>query len=159
MKKIFCLVFILIIILSFTGCGNITNEQLSQIENLDSKTLIDTIKEKYEVEYTGNDIEYNLSNMKDKKFVIIGVSTLSDYYGYGFNHTEEKLFCVKVKPVLDTSKEDWYIYLDREYWDDYYQALIKEGSIKKTVFICEIPSLYYQDGQGQMAYGNGAYWN
>lgn len=159
MKKIFYLVIVICLFFNLVSCSNVDNEKLSQIENIDSKTLIDIIKEKYEVEYTGNDIEYNIPNMKDKRFVIIGTSTLSDYYNYGFSNTEEKLFCVKVKPTLDTSKEDWYIYLDREYWDDYYQTLVKEGSIEKTVLICEVPSLYYQDGQGQMAYGNGAYWN
>lgn len=164
MKKIFCLVFIVYLLLNLVGCSNVDNEEInissspmpSTASKTDEQVIKDTMTE-YNVKYFGKDIEYNMSNMLDKEFFIIGTVSLSDYYNYGFSDVEDTSFCIKFKPLYNTSKEEWYIYWDRQSFKEFYDDLIgKDDTL--IMAICKIPKLYFNKNQQQMAKGIRAFW-
>ena len=163
MKKIFGLALVVCLVLGLVGCSDVDNRSIdvpppSPTETLSNELIFDILKEKYDVEYLGKDIEYNIPNMLDKEFAVAGNAILSDHYNYGFEDAEEKYYCIKVEPLYNTSKEDWYVYLNREYFNEFYDELIIVGE-KYAVFICSIPSIYYTKGQSQMAFGHNIAWN
>lgn len=163
MKKTFGLALVVCLVFSLVGCSDADNRGIDvppppPTETLSNELIFDILKEKYDVEYLGKDIEYNIPNMLDKKFAVAGNAILSDYYNYGFEDAEEKYYCIKVEPLYNTSKEDWYVYLNREHFNEFYDELIIVGE-KYAVFICSIPSTYYTKGQSQMAFGHNIAWN
>lgn len=167
MKKVFYLVLVICLVFSLVGCSDVDNEYTdipnystsstpSTASKTDEQVIKDTMTE-YNVKYFGKDIEYNMSNMLDKEFFIIGTVSLSDYYNYGFSDVEDTSFCIKFKPLYNTSKEEWYIYWDRELCKEFYDDLIGEEN-KLIMAICKIPKLYFNKNQQQMAKGIKAFW-
>lgn len=167
MKKIFGFVIVVCLVLGLVGCSDIDNEYTdipnystsstpSTASKTDEQVIKDTMTE-YNVKYFGKDIEYNMSNMLDKEFFIIGTVSLSDYYNYGFSDVEDTSFCTKFKPLYNTSKEEWYIYWDRQSFKEFYDDLIgKDDTL--IMAICKIPKLYFNKNQQQMARGIRVFW-
>ena len=167
MKKIFGLVIVVCLALNLVGCSDISNEYTdisnystspmpSTASKTDEQVIKDTMTE-YNVKYFGKDIEYNMSNMLDEEFFIVGTVSLSDYYNYGFDDIEDTSFCIKLSPLYDTSKEDWYIYWDRQSCKEFYDDLIGKDDVL-IMAICKIPKSYFNKNQQQMAKGIMAFW-
>ncbi|NMB96837.1 MAG: hypothetical protein GYA02_09545 [Clostridiaceae bacterium] len=132
MKKVFYLVVVICLVLGLIGCTDVSTDRIQtpiiSTPTPDSdKEALEKIMEERNIKYFGKDIEYNIPNMLDKEFIVVGYAELSDYYNYGFDDLEEHCFCIKIKPKFDTSNNDWYIYLDREDFNRVYDDLIEKN--------------------------------
>lgn len=104
--------------------------------------------EEYNISLTGKEVQFNLSNNLNKEFYLNGNVELCDYYNYGYTN-ESKFFCGKLTPVDGGYSDSWYLYFNRDSFNDAYQALL-EGNMDMKI-IAKIPTNGYERGQGNMA--------
>lgn len=93
------------------------------------------------------DVQFNMKNNLDKKFVIAGIANLGDYYSFGFND-DENYFCIKLD-TDDTSADSWYLYCDRVTFSKLFTDL--ENGHNIITATCIIPEKLYESKQGNLA--------
>lgn len=108
------------------------------------------------VSLSWKDIQYDMPNNLDKKFMVAGIAELSDYYNYGFRGREDDYFSISVTPYDGKYTNRWYLYLNRESFQELFNSL-KEGE-RVIIATCEIPEFVYKEGQGNMAFVSQARW-
>ena len=130
-----------------------TDKLYIDIENIESdptKSTFDLYVEENRIKLSCTDVQYNMSNTLDNKFILKGVASLSSYYNYGFDDSiEPNYFCIMVTPSGGSFSDRWYIYCERDVFRDFYSDLKAKDRYIETV--CYIPSSYYEAGQGNMA--------
>ena len=102
---------------------------------------------KYNLTIKAKDVQFNMKNNLDKKFVISGIATLGDYYNFGFTD-DENYFCINLD-IDDTSLDSWYLYCDRSTFSK-LSADLESGS-KVITATCVIPKKLYESKQGNLA--------
>ncbi|OMD44285.1 hypothetical protein [Paenibacillus odorifer] len=138
-----------IVLTVFVGCANNSTDE-------SSKKLVDTYKQKSNIDLEAKDVQFDMANLLDEPFVIAGVAALSDYYNYGF--TDEKmLFSVKLTPFDGKSSGAWYLYFDRN--ND--AALFKRLKTGEAVIVtaASVPKSIYDSNQGNMAIASTPVWS
>ncbi|MGE7673084.1 hypothetical protein ACQKMV_05780 [Lysinibacillus sp. NPDC094403] len=105
-------------------------------------------KDRYMLDLTGKDVQYDLANNLSKDFFLSGTAEICDYYNYGYTN-EKSYFCVQLTPFDGDSSDSWYLYFDREEFQKIYKVLlIDEFYIRVSAYI---PKNNYIQGQGNMA--------
>lgn len=134
------------------------DEALGTEKNLEKSLVLQVeeyIKEN-KVSYSWKDVQYDMANKLNEKFVVAGEAELSDYYNYGFRGKEKDYFAVRITPYDGDYTNTWYLYLHRESFEKLFSSL-KEGN-RTVIATCEIPRYIYKEGQGNMAFVNQAQW-
>jgi len=152
---ILCFAFLL------TACGKESNEEVevdktSQDVPASERYATDYVEpalsedEKFmdDVELTGKEVQFNLSNNLNTEFYLNGNVELCNYYNYGYTN-ETDFFCGQLTPVDGGYSDSWYLYFHRDSFDSVYKALLN-GSVNMKI-IAKIPSKGYKRGQGNMA--------
>lgn len=175
MKKYALIILVLWMLISLIGCSTkILEEEYKGFEteiqptmqdeapgtekNLEKSLVLQVeeyIKEN-KVSYSWKDVQYDMANKLNEKFVVAGEAELSDYYNYGFRGKEKDYFAVRITPYDGDYTNAWYLYLHRESFEKLFDSL-KEGN-RTVIATCEIPRYIYKDGQGNMAFVNQAQW-
>jgi hypothetical protein len=84
------------------------------------------------------DVQYNMKNNLNQYFSLEGSAELDDYYNYGFNTSlEEDYFCLSVTPSGGSYSDRWYIYCNKESFQEVFDETIDNGSISVKM-ICAI---------------------
>lgn len=112
--------------------------------------------EKNQIKLTAKDVQYDMSNNLDQKFVIKGTIELDDYYNYAFSKFEKVAFSTYIIPENGKYSDGWYIYFDREVYSNLFD-LLKEREVSIMIG-AYIPTLNYSDNQGKMAIAHVADW-
>lgn len=114
-------------------------------------------KDRYILDLTGKEVQYDLANNLSKKFYLNGTVELCNYYNYGYTN-EKAYFCGQLTPVDGGYSDSWYLYFRRDTFKDAYQKLLNgDVNMRISAFI---PSESYMRGQGNMAIVNEmeTYW-
>lgn len=120
-----------------------------QITVIPELSLFETYLNENQITLTAREVQYNMGNNTDSKFILEGVAELSDYYNYGFNDWTDDYFCLEVYPD-ETYTNRWYIYCHRDSFVNLFDKALKDSYIYVQM-ICEIPSYVYQKNQGNLA--------
>lgn len=104
--------------------------------------------EKYDANVTEKEVQFNMANNLEQPFYLEGTVELCNYYNYGFTN-EKGYFCGKLIPFDIDGSNSWYLYFNRDIFDDVYDRLLT-GTVELSI-IAEIPATIYKDGQGNMA--------
>lgn len=99
---------------------------------------------------TGKDVQYDMANNLDEKFVIDGRAELNDYYNYCFDDIEKDYFCVEVTPTGGSYSDRWYLYFNRDSFKELFEKL-KQGE-HHIIATCIIPKNRYENGMDNMAF-------
>ncbi|MEY9972194.1 hypothetical protein ABH966_002568 [Lysinibacillus sp. RC46] len=104
--------------------------------------------DRYLLDLTGKEVQYDLANNLDKDFYLNGTAKLCSYYNYGYTN-EKDFFCGELTPIDGGYSDSWYLYFSRDTFKDVYQELLK-GDVNMRISAI-IPSKSYKRGQGNMA--------
>ena len=100
------------------------------------------------------DVEFDMSNKIDQNFLVTGTAELDDYYNYNYRDTNDKLFCVRVRPNTNDAGDHWYVYFDREEFKDLFNVL-KQGP-QDILVNAIVPADKHDEGMGNLASGVSA---
>lgn len=166
MKKIIAILMICALCFGFVGCEEereeFRREYTEESDDQNSKTTlleeeeeelspVEKIMKENNASVFAKDIEFDIENNLDKNFFVHGKAELSNYYNYGFDDSVKKdYFCIKLKPMFETSTNDWYLYCNREQGQDLYEDLLKNKEMEMAA-IGVVWSKNYQKGQNNMA--------
>ena len=152
MKK---LILVLFLVTFLTGCSANTDVETTEINDQNKDKTVGEIleeraeeyKEKKGITLNAEDVQFDMANNLDKKFLITGTAKLEDYYNYGFTN-EKDYFSTYVTP--NDNSDSWYVFFERESYSELYEMLKDQGST--SVYISAvIPKNVYKQGQGNMA--------
>lgn len=175
MKKYASMILGLCMLISLIGCSSkMVEEEYTALETEiqptikdeepDTETILgvslelqveEYIKEN-KVSYSWKDVQYDMVNKLNQKFVVAGEAELSGYYNYGFRGIEKDYFAVRITPYDGEYSNTWYVYLHRESFEKLFDSLKKSN--QTIIATCEIPTYIYKEGQGNMAFVNQAQW-
>ncbi|MFJ7680347.1 hypothetical protein ACIQXQ_20170 [Peribacillus sp. NPDC097198] len=152
MKKFICGLFLVAFL---TGCSANTDDDTTEVYDPDKDKTVGEIleeraeeyKEKQGITLNAEDVQFDMVNNLDTKFLITGTAKLDDYYNYGFTN-EKDYFSTYVSP--DDNSDGWYVFFERDSYSELYEMLKDQGST--SVYISAvIPKNVYKQGQGNMA--------
>lgn len=178
MKKLTAMIMLMICFVMIAGCADRTTSVTTSVtEPLVASTLStpkgkaagDSEEAEEEpdpfVEYcqenkvtlNSTDVEFDMSNLLDRPFILEGTAELSTYYNYGFDDSLKKdYFCIAVKPYNGKYSNRWHIYCSRD-TSELFEACKEYGRIPVQL-VCTVPSSIYEESQGNMACMNYACW-
>ncbi len=89
-----------------------------------TKSMVDEFYDLYGNCPTWRDVKYDPYSYNNSVFIVeYAELSLSDYYNYDYRDTENKYFCIRVKPY-NSRYSDWlYVYADRNKFSSLYDIL------------------------------------
>lgn len=151
MKRLLCLVLVVVLCIGFSGCKN--SQETPVID--DATGIVDQTESKsakpWEEEYgeipSSREVQYDKYKYLGRPFVISGTAAIDDYFNYDYRGLEAVYFCICIQPTGGSYSDCWYVYADRLQFKELFDSLL-EGN-KKVDLVAE---MYYADtGSNNMA--------
>jgi len=160
MRKVLIFIICIILCIGLVGCGvnnSVASPLSAQKVAVDSATPLPTVlsdveqfMKDYDIKLTAKDVQFDLVNNLDNKFVLQGYAELDNYYNYGFSSWEDEYFCIRVTSTDKDYSDQWYLYCSRNGLSDIYNKLKNEGKVN-IIADCFIPKANYENNQGNLA--------
>lgn len=99
------------------------------------------------VELSSKDVQYDPAGNLNRLFLLEGTASLSRYYNYGYDDAETTHFCLKVRPSGGKSSDDWYIYCNRENFQELLNKA-KDSDELTIRMVCKV--VKWDSGQGSL---------
>ena len=100
------------------------------------ETLNQNFLDKYPDLASYKDVKYDPYGYLGQDFTITGVAELDDYYNFEYRDLESIYFCIAIEPLNGSYSDRWYIYAEREAFQELFQTL-KNGKCTNITLICE----------------------
>ena len=107
------------------------NEAYQNIKSAEQEAFLG----KYPNAASHKDVKYDPYTYLGKDFIITGTAKLDDYYNYEYRDWEYSYFCIDIEPENGSYSDRWYIYANRNTFQELFQIL-KNGNSTTVTLVC-----------------------